>query len=86
MLFFAVLPRVASTGELLGDPGGYRSWLERLGVVVQLFYNQYLTGKPAGGGANPDGVFGHSGSYDLFVRVDLDALTSWPGADFLLHL
>lgn len=76
----------ARAGELLGDPGGQRSRLERLGIVLQLFYNQYLSGKPAGGGANPDGVFGHSGSYDLFARIDLNRLTSWPGADVLLHV
>lgn len=85
-LVLVVLPRAAPAGELLGDPGGRRSWLERLGVVVQLFYNQYLSGKPEGGGANPDGVFGHSGSYDFFARADLDALTGWRGADFLIHL
>jgi porin len=81
-----VLPRTALPDELLGDPGGARSWLERLGIVLQLFYNQNLSGKPEGGGAHPEGEFGHSGSYDFFARVDLDALTSWPGADFLLHL
>jgi porin len=54
--------------------------------VLQLFYNQNLSGKPSGGGANPAGVFGHSGSYDLFARVDLDELVGWPGADSLLHV
>jgi porin len=72
--------------ELLGDMGGARSRLERLGIVLQLFYNQYLSGKPEGGGANPDGVFGHSGSYDLFARVDLEELVGWRGGDFLIHL
>ncbi len=72
--------------ELLGDPAGARSRLEQLGIVLQLFYNQYLSGKPSGGGANPDGVFGHSGSYDLFARVDLEELVDWRGGDFLLHV
>jgi porin len=85
-LALAAQPRAAAAGELLGDPGGQRSRLQRLGVVLQLFYNQYLTGKPEGGGVNPDGEFGHSGSYDFFARVDLEALSGWPGADFLLHL
>jgi len=72
--------------RLVGDPAGARSWLERVGVDIQLFYNQYLSGKAAGGGANPDAVFGHSGSYDFFTRVDLEELGGWPGADFLLHV
>ena len=43
-------------------------------------------GKPSGGGANPDGAFGHSGSYDFFARVDLEALVGWRGGDLLLHV
>lgn len=72
--------------DLLGDPDGARSRLERLGIDFQLFYNQYLSGKPAGGGVDPDGVFGTSGSYDFLTMVDLEALSGWSGADFLLHV
>jgi porin len=71
---------------LLDDPRGVRTRLEQLGIVVQLFYNQTLSGKPSGGGANPDGVFGHSGSYDLFARIDLEELVGWRGGDFLIHV
>lgn len=72
--------------RLLDDPAGARSRLEDLGVELQLFYNQVLAGKPAGGGADPDGVFGHSASYDLFALVDVEALAGWPGLDVLLHV
>jgi porin len=74
------------SSRLIGEAGGARTRLERLGIDFKLFYNQVLSGKPAGGGANPDGVFGHSGSYDFFTRVDLDALVGWTGADVLLHV
>jgi carbohydrate-selective porin OprB len=72
--------------RLIGEVGGARTSLERLGIDFQLFYNQVLSGKPEGGGANPNGVFGHSGSYDFFTRLDLDALMGWTGADVLLHV
>ena len=49
-----------------------RLHLEQLGVDLDLFYDQVITGKAAGGGVNPDAVFGHSGSYDFFARVDLE--------------
>jgi porin len=71
--------------ELIGDPRGARSQLERLGIVVQLFYSQTLSGKPSGGGADREGVFGHSGGYDFFSRIDLAELVGWRGADFLVH-
>ena len=74
------------SSRLIGDPAGVRSRLERLGVDLQLYYNQQLSGKPSGGGANSDGVFGHSGSYDFLALVDLEALSGWPGADVLLHV
>lgn len=70
--------------RLLGDPGGVRSRLERLGVGVQLFYNQYLSGNPRGG-AEPGNV-GHSGSYDFFARVDAEELLGWRSLTALLHV
>jgi porin len=72
--------------RLLDDPAGARSRLERLGVDIQLFYNQFLSGKPAGHGADPDGLFGHNGSYDFLALVDFEALAGWPGADVVLHV
>jgi porin len=82
----AIGRQLLESPELLGDPGGLRSRLEGLGIDFQLFYNQFLTGKLPGGGANPDGVFGTSGSYDFFTLVDLEALTGWPSADFMFHV
>ena len=71
--------------ELLGDPGGWRSRLERLGLSLQLLYNQYLAWKPSGG-ADSEATFGTSGSYDFFARVDFEDLVGWPGLDALLHV
>lgn len=70
--------------RVLGDPGGVRSRLERLGVGVQLFYNQYVSGNPRGG-ANPRSV-GHSGSYDFFTRIDAEELVGWRSLTALLHV
>jgi porin len=74
------------SARLFGDPGGARSRLEELGVTVQLFYNQFLAWKPAGGGIDPSSTTGHSGSYDFITLVDLEALTGWPAAEFLLRV
>jgi porin len=78
-------PAFLHTPRLLDDPGGYRSRLESLGVTLQLFYNQFLAWKPRGG-ANPDSVFGYSGSYDAFTYLDFEELTEWPGLSLLLHV
>ena len=77
---------VRDSPQLLGDLGGARSRLEELGVAVQLFYNETLAWKPPGGGADPRGRFGHSGSYDLFAHFDVEELVGWPGLDVLLHV
>ncbi|MDJ0851426.1 MAG: carbohydrate porin [Myxococcota bacterium] len=82
----ALARHLLDSRRLLGDPGGQRGRLELLGVELQLFYNQFLAWKPRGGGVNEDSVFGHSGSYDFFTRVDVEALTGWPGLDVLLHV
>jgi porin len=71
--------------RLLGDLGGERTRLERLGIDFQLFYQQYL-GWRARGGVDPDHRFGSSGSYDLFALVDVEELAGWPGLDLLLHV
>lgn len=70
--------------RLLGDPGGQRSRLERLGLAVSLYGNHFL-GAKVRGGAGPDDA-GQSGSYDLFARGDLEALGVWPGLDALLQV
>lgn len=72
--------------QLLGDPGGVRGRLEELGIVAQLFYQEFLSWKPAGGGADTSGAFGHSGSYDLFALVDAEELAGWPGLDLLAQV
>lgn len=72
--------------RLLGDPGGVRSQLERLGVELQLFYQQTLSWKPSGGGVNRDSVVGYNGSYDFFARVDAEELVGWRGLAALLHV
>ena len=81
-----VFHHVRVSPRLLGDPAGARSRLERLGVIVQLFYNQFLSWKPASGGASRSAASGDSASYDLFALADLEQLVSWPGADLLLHV
>jgi porin len=72
--------------RLLGDPGGRRSRLEQLGIALQLFYHQTLSGKPSGGGARSGSAFGTSGSYDFFTRLDLETAMGWRGGDALLHV
>jgi porin len=62
-----------TTPRLAGDPAGLRSRAERLGLSVQLFAQEYWAWKPRGG-VERDGVTGHSGSYDLLVRLDLEEL------------
>lgn len=60
-----------------------RRRLERLGVAFQLFYNQVLGWKARG----EDGdATGHSGSFDLFTRVDAEELVGWTGLSALLHV
>jgi porin len=81
----AIANHLISSPRLLGDPGGARSRLGSLGVSFQLFANQTLGWKPEGG-VDPDGTFGHSGSYDFFTYVDFGELTEWPGLAFLLHV
>jgi porin len=74
----------AADPRLLGDAAGMRSRLERLGIGVQLFYNQYVSGNPSGGGEPRSS--GHNGSYDFFTRVDAQELLEWRGLVGLLHV
>jgi len=74
----------AADPRLLGDAAGMRTRLERLGIGVQLFYSQYVSGNPSGG-AEPRSS-GHSGSYDFFTRVDAQELLEWRGLVGLLHV
>jgi porin len=68
-----VVDHLRETPRLLGDPGGWRSHAERVGVSLQLYYHQLWAWKPRGG-VERDGVTGHSGSFDLYARFDLDEL------------
>lgn len=81
----ALARHLESSSRLLGDPGAARSRAELLGVSVELFYNQYLSWKPRGGGADTRADLGHSASYDLLTRIDFDALAGWRGLDLLFH-
>jgi len=67
------LVALRETPRLVGDPGGLRRRAERLGISLQLYYQQIWAWKPRGG-VERDGVTGHSGSYDLFARFDLEEL------------
>jgi porin len=80
-----LLRHLRDSPQLLGDPGGARGELGRLGIDLQLFYNQFLGWKPRGG-ARPDSTSAHSGSYDLFAQADLEELAGWRGGLFLLHV
>lgn len=62
-----------------------RSRLEQLGIALQLFGQEQLGWKAPGGGADPDGAFGHSASYDLFALVDAEELVGWRGLDLLVR-
>jgi porin len=66
-----------ATPRLLGDPAGLRSRLERMGISLQLYYQQLWGWKPRGG-VERDGETGHSWSYDLLARVDLEDLVGAP--------
>jgi porin len=80
-----LLSHLLESSRLLGDPGGFRSELERLGIDSQLVYNQYASGKPSGMGADSDGTLGSNGSYDSITRIDFEKLAGWPQADMLFH-
>lgn len=77
---------LAGRDRLLDDPGGARTRLERLGIDLQGFAQQVAGAEPSGGGASSETGFGHSASFDLFGRVDLDALAGWRGGRLLLHV
>lgn len=70
-------PASAGDARLLGDPWGARSWLDEMGVDLQLFFQTFV--------GTYDGAVRNSGSYDGFVRADLEALGLLPGATALFH-
>jgi porin len=74
-----------SSPRLLDDPAGVRSRLERLGISLQLFYQEFPAWKTSGG-VGGNATFGHSGSYDLLGRVDAEELAGWPGLALLVHV
>lgn len=59
-----------------------RNAAERLGVTLQLFYNEVLGWKARGESGS---ATGHSGSFDLFARIDAEELVGWRGATLLFH-
>lgn len=68
---------LATTPNLLDDPGGARSRLAELGLTLQLFFQTFV--------GYYDGAARDSGSYDGFVLADLEELGLVPGATALLH-
>ncbi len=79
------LRHLRQSPQLLDDPAGLRSRLERLGVTLQLFTNHFGVWKAAGGGASRDDERGHSASYDLFAHLDLEELASLRDLTLLLQ-
>lgn len=79
------LSRLAETPRLLGDPGGLRGRGELVGISLQLYYQQIWAWKPRGG-VDRRGVTGHSGSYDLFARFDLEELLDRRDLVAFLHV
>jgi porin len=80
-----VLDHLRETPRLLGDPAGWRSRAERIGISLQLYYHQLWAWKPRGG-VERDGVTGHSGSFDLYGRFDLEELAGLHGLVAFLHV
>jgi len=96
LLLLALRPHAAAADDPLGVRLGRhlsespqlvdleaRRELERLGVTLQLFYNQYLGWKARGAGSD---ATGHSGSYDFFARVDAEESLGLPGLSGLFHV
>jgi porin len=78
----ARLARHLTTSPQLVDFDERRA-LERRGLTIQLFYNEFLGWKARGEGGS---ATGHSGSFDLFARVDGEELVGWRGASALLQV
>jgi len=94
LLLASLWPHAAAAGDPLGarlgrhlleSPQlldlGARRWLEDRGVILQLFYNEYLGWEARGAGGDAPG---HSGSYDFFGRIDAVQLLGLPGLSLLL--
>jgi len=79
------LEHLRTTPRLVGDPDGSRSRAERAGLSLQLYYHQLWAWKPRGG-VERDGVTGHSGSFDLFARLDLEELVGARSLVAFLHV
>ena len=78
------IPRHLREGrQLLDDPGGARSWLERHGLAIDAFWNGQLALLLRDG---IDGAARQSGSADLIVRADLARLGVPVGGQILGHL
>jgi porin len=76
------LPEVTVATEIwpeLADPGGFRAWLGKRGVVFWMSYTGEEIGIVSGGkrkGAD------YEGRLDLFLDVDLEKLAGWKGFSF----
>lgn len=70
--------------RLTGDWGGLRTDLEEIGIRFDLFYNHYY-GVNARGGQDTSNAQRHSGSFDMFLRVDTESLGLVPGGQMLFH-
>jgi porin len=81
----ALVRHLAESPRLFEDPWGLRSDLERLGVDLRLFHQQFLGWVPRGG-AGSGRRTGHSGSYDLLVQADAEELLGWTGLSVLLQV
>ncbi len=73
--------RGADPTHLLGDPGGARSRLEAAGLAIDAFWNHQMGLALRRGQA---GDTAQSGSFDLFLRADLERHGLGPGATALL--
>jgi len=77
--------QLATRPRLLGDPAGYRSALERTGIVFDLYYNQLFGVVLDGGSSSPDDE-PYSGSVDLLVLADFERMGVVAGGEALMHV
>jgi porin len=74
-----------SSAQLFGDPGGYRSLLDRAGLTVQMYYNHFY-GTVFGGGRRTGPGEPNSGSIDLLLLADLERARLIDGGQALMHV
>jgi porin len=74
-----------STQRLLGEFDGHRQALEDRGLIVQLYYNNFL-GVKSNGGRTSSAAARNSGSADLFLYADFEELFGLGGGEGLLQV